>query len=185
MNGKVIAKSLKTSDPDEARAIMARMSVPRAGLEERETLRKIQSVMTSTLADVSEQMKAVSIPVGDLFRLFSEAPNRNEVGERTLNVYGGQFNVLADWIRTHHPEITNARDQALGSHLTELNTTQAECTHVTFRTTCDLATVVQTNRACVLRQGLETDVVTILEELCTLSSIFSHQLSALYLAGFH
>ena len=114
VNGKVIAKSLKTSDPDEARAIMARMSVPRAGLEERETLRKIQSVMASTLADVSEQMKAVSIPVGDLFRLFSEAPNRNEVGERTLNVYGGQFNVLADWIRAHHPEITNARDISQG-----------------------------------------------------------------------
>lgn len=110
VGGKLISKSLKTEDLDEARKALERLSVPRAGQDERETLRKIQSVMSATLTDVTERMKTVSIAVGELFALFRDAPNRRPVGERTLNVYEGQFNVLRDWIAAHHPNITNARD---------------------------------------------------------------------------
>ena len=76
-------------------------------------------------------------------------------------------------------------DEAFGSHLTELNTAQAERAQVAFRTTGDFATVVQANRAGVLGKRLETFVVTILEELCTLGRIFGAQRSTFHLAGFH
>ena len=112
--GRILSKSLKTDDIEEARAALQRLSVPRAGQDDRETLRKIESVIVATMSDVSEQMKAVSIPVKDLFKLFSEAPNRSEVGARTLNVYGGQFNILKGWIEKNHPGITNARDISQG-----------------------------------------------------------------------
>lgn len=110
VNGKTISKSLKTEDEDEARKELARLSVQRSGQDDRETLRKIQGVIASTMTDVADQMKTVSIGVGELFKLFKDAPNRHAVGERTLEVYRGQFNVLADWIAAKHPEITNARD---------------------------------------------------------------------------
>lgn len=110
INGKMISRSLKTEDEAEARKELARLSVQRSGQNERETLRKIQTVIASTMTDISDQMKAISIGVGELFKLFKDAPNRRAVGDRTLEVYRGQFNVLDDWIRNHHPEITNARD---------------------------------------------------------------------------
>ena len=112
--GKLISQSLKTEDEAEARRILERMSVPRAGQHERETLRKIQSVMAATLSDVSDQMKMTSIAVKDLFALFRDAPNRREVDVRTLNVYQGQFNVFIGWLKERHPEITNARDISQG-----------------------------------------------------------------------
>ena len=110
VNGKMISKSLHTEDRDEALEELQRLSVPRAGQNERQTLRKIAQVMTSTLTDITERMKHVSIPVRDLYKLFAEAPNRPSITAGTLHSYEGQFSVLTKWIARRHPEITSARD---------------------------------------------------------------------------
>jgi len=114
VNGKLVSKSLKTEDEAVARAELARLSVPRSGLNDRAALRKIATVMSSTLEDVAEANRVASIPVADLFKLFAAAPNRAPVGVRTLSVYGGQFSVFSQWIARRHPEITNARDISQG-----------------------------------------------------------------------
>lgn len=112
--GKRIEKSLKTGDLETAKAELQRLSVPRAGQSDRQTLRKIAHVMTSTLPDISDQMRLVSLPVTQLFALFRDAPNRPPVTAATLKSYQCEFNVLCDWLRTNHPNITNARDISQG-----------------------------------------------------------------------
>ncbi len=114
VNGKRITQALKTQDLDDARAKLERLSVPRAGLAEREALRKIATVMSATLSDVAEAARVASIPVTDLFTLFKDAPNREPVGERTLEAYRGQFNNLCTWLKKHQPGVTNARDISQG-----------------------------------------------------------------------
>lgn len=114
VGGKVVSKSLRTGDLAEARAALARLSVPRTGLDERQVLRKIARILSSTLGDVAEADRVASIPVGDLFALFRDAPNRPPVAMRTLAVYEGQFRVFADWLARRHPEITNVRDVSQG-----------------------------------------------------------------------
>ena len=114
VGGKLVSQSLRTDDLATARAELARLSVPRAGQSERETLRKIAGVMAATMSDVSDQMKVASIPVRDLFKLFRDAPNRSDVGERTLSVYAIQFHVFTEWLARTHPGIVNARDISQG-----------------------------------------------------------------------
>ena len=110
VNGKMISKSLHTEDRDEALEELQRLSVPRAGQDERQTLRKIAQVMTATMTDITDRMKHVSLTVRDLYKLFAEAPNRPSITAGTLHSYEGQFSVLTKWIERHHPEITSARD---------------------------------------------------------------------------
>lgn len=110
VDGTLISRSLKTADIEEAREKLARLSVPRAGQEDRVVLRKIASVMSATLTDVADAQRVASLPLRDLFALFRDAPNREPVAPRTLEAYHGQFNVLTGWIGRNHPHLTNIRD---------------------------------------------------------------------------
>jgi hypothetical protein len=85
----------------------------------------------------------------------------------------------------------NARDKTCRSHLTELNTREAELTDITLWTTGHLATVVKTNRRCVLWESLESlsslivACVSSLLKFSTLSSVLSNESLTLYLTGYH
>ena len=90
--------------------------------------------------------------------------------------------------------LRNAGDQTLRSHLTELNTADAEQTDVALRTTRDLAAVVLTNRVRVAGQLRQCDPsllvvdLTSLElsgDLLTLMSVAVSELYTLYLACLH
>ena len=151
--GKYVSQSLKTGDLETARAEMARLSVARTGQTERETLRKIASVMTATLSDVSDQMRMVSIPVRQLFALFRDAPNRSPVSPGTLKSYEGQFNALTEWLEQKHSHITNARDisQAIADEYAKHRAaTKSANTH-----NKDLNLFAQTWRLLAVRFGLE------------------------------
>lgn len=110
VNGRLISKSLKTEDRDEAQRELERLAIPRAGQSDRQTLRKIAQTIQSTMSDVADSMKHVSLPISALYSLFEHAPNRPQVSAGTLRCYRGQFSVLADWLRAHHPEISSIRD---------------------------------------------------------------------------
>ena len=109
-NGKLVSRSTGTADLDEAKDFLQRMSVVRRGQDDRAVVQKLTQLMSANLADVDTRLQTIGIPVRDLFRLYSEAPNRHAVAPRTLEVYGGQLNVLNDWLRIRHPEITSVRD---------------------------------------------------------------------------
>lgn len=110
IGGKYISQSLRTPDLETAKAEMQRLSVARAGLQDRQTLRKIAQAMTSTMTDISDSMRMTSLPIGQLFALFRDAPNRPDISAGTLKSYEGQFNTLTIWMSEHYPHITNARD---------------------------------------------------------------------------
>lgn len=109
-NGKRVSRSTGTDNLEEARDFLARMSVARRGQNDRAVVQKLTQLMSASLADVDTRLQTIGIPPRDLFRLYSEAPSRHAVAPRTLEVYGGQLNVLNDWLRTRHPEITSVRD---------------------------------------------------------------------------
>ncbi len=153
INGKRVTQALKTDDPDEARSKLERLSVPRAGQSERESLRKIATVMSATLSDVAEAARVASIPVTDLFTLFKSAPNREPVGERTLEAYHGQFNKFVDWLKKHQPGVTNARDVSQGIADAYIEFRKAEKSANTVNK--DLNLFAQAWRILSARYGLE------------------------------
>ena len=153
VGGKLVSKSLKTEDLDEAKDALERLSVPRAGQDERQTLRKIAQVMTATMTDITDRMKHVSIPVSDLYKLFAESPNRPAITAGTLHSYKGQFSVLTKWIQKRHPEITSARDisQAIADEYAAWRAeTKSANTH-----NKDLNLFAQTWRILATRYGLD------------------------------
>ena len=109
-NGKRVSRSTGTEDLEEARAFLARMSVPRHGQDDRAVVQKLAQLMSANLADVETRLQTVGLPVRDLFGLYRDAPSRRPVGDRTLAVYAGQLRNLDAWIQKRHPEITSARD---------------------------------------------------------------------------
>lgn len=153
VNGKRVSKSLKTSDLETAKAELARLSVQRAGQADRQTLRKIAQVISSTMTDVSDKMKLVSIPVSSIFALFRDAPNRPHITPGTLKSYECQFNVFVEWLRARHPEVTNARDisQSIADEYAQhRRTTKSANTH-----NKDLNLFTQAWRTLAVRYGLD------------------------------
>ena len=113
-NGKRVSRSTGTGDLEEARAWLERMSVTRRGQGDRAVVNKLAMIMSQNLADTETKLKTIGLPVRELFRLFSDAPNRHATTPRTLEVYGGQLRVLDKWLKQRHPEITSARDISQG-----------------------------------------------------------------------
>ena len=86
--------------------------------------------------------------------------------------------------------------QSLGSHLTELDAGETELTHISPWATRYLATVVQADWVCILRDALQLASCLVslsriigggdgLLEGCALLCITGNELGALHLAGFH
>ena len=109
-NGKRVSRSTGTDNLEDARDFLARMSVARRGQNDRAVVQKLTQLMSASLSDVDTRLQTIGLPVRDLFRLYSDAPNRRPVGARTLAVYGGQLRELDKWLNRRHPEITSARD---------------------------------------------------------------------------
>ena len=110
VNGKIICRSLHTSDLETAKAELARLSVPRTGLRDRAAMMKITRAMSAQLSDVSDQVRAASIPIKQLFDIWQKSPIRGRATGRTLESYRHQLTSFTDWLAGVYPEITNARD---------------------------------------------------------------------------
>ena len=110
VGGKLISRSLHTDDRAVAEAELARLSAPRTGLRDREAVRKIERAITARLDDVTEQVRVASIPISQLYDLWFSSPVRGHASGRTLDSYRHQIAAFADWLKSHYPEIVNARD---------------------------------------------------------------------------
>jgi len=110
VNGKIICRSLHTSDRETAKAELARLSVPRTGLRDRDAMMKLTRAMSAQLSDVSDQVRAASIPIKQLFDIWQQSPIRGRATGRTLESYRHQLTSFTDWLSGVYPEITNARD---------------------------------------------------------------------------
>lgn len=108
--GRIISQSLHTADRAEAEAKLARLSAPRVGMSNREGMRKIASALAATLDDVSDQVRAASIPISQLYELWLDSPVRGRAQGRTLHSYRHQLQSFQAWLATAYPEIRNARD---------------------------------------------------------------------------
>ena len=110
VNGKIIARSLKTTDRKTAELKLAQISAPRENLRDREALRKIALVMAARMDDVNDQVKIAAIPVSSLFELWLQSPVRGNATGRTLDSYRIQLKSFETWLNQRYPDITNARD---------------------------------------------------------------------------
>lgn len=110
VNGKLICRSLHTSDLETAKAELARLSVPRTGLRDRDAMLKLTRAMSAQLSDVSDQVRTASIPIKQLFEIWQRSPIRGRATGRTLYSYQHQLTAFTDWLACIYPEITNARD---------------------------------------------------------------------------
>lgn len=110
VGGKYICRSLKTEDPETAREELSRLSVPRTGLRDRAAMMKLTRAMSAQLSDVSDQVRAASIPIKQLFDIWQKSPIRGRATGRTLYSYQHQLTAFTDWLAGVYPEITNARD---------------------------------------------------------------------------
>ena len=110
VNGKLICRSLHTDDLETAKAELARLSVPRTGLRDREALAKITRAMSAQLSDVNDQVRAASIPINQLFDIWQQSPIHGRASGRTLESYRHQLAAFTSWLAGVYPEITNARD---------------------------------------------------------------------------
>ena len=70
--------------------------------------------------------------------------------------------------------LLDARDQALGGHFAELDTAEAEFTHVTLGTTGEGAAVVETYGASVLRELVKSGVIAGLFQSSALLGVLSN-----------
>lgn len=110
VNGKLICRSLHTSDLETAKSELARLSVPRTGLRDRDAMLKLTRAMSAQLSDVSDQVRAASIPIKQLYDIWQQSPIRGRATGRTLYSYQHQLTAFTDWLAGVYPEITNARD---------------------------------------------------------------------------
>ena len=110
VGGKLISRSLHTSDRKVAEAELARLSTPRTGLRDREAVWKLTRAISSRLDDVTEQVRTASIPIAQLYDLWLTSPVRGRATGRTLDSYRHQLAAFSDWLSANYPEITNARD---------------------------------------------------------------------------
>ena len=110
VGGKLISRSLHTSDRREAELELARLSAPRTGLRDREAVRKLERAISARLDDVTEQVRSASIPISQLYDLWFASPVRGHASGRTLDSYRHQIAAFEDWVKSHYPEIVNARD---------------------------------------------------------------------------
>ena len=108
--GKIISQSLHTSDREEAELELARLSAPRKGLRDRSAVRKLVRAMSARLDDVTEQVRAASIPVTQLFELWQSSPLRGRGNAKTTDAYRAHVSAFVAWLRAKYPEISNARD---------------------------------------------------------------------------
>ena len=79
----------------------------------------------------------------------------------------------------------HSRDETVGGHLAELDSAESESTHISLRTSGEGAAVVKTAGGGVLGELVKSGPVTGLLESLSLLGVFSNQLRAFYLAGFH
>ena len=114
VNGKLICRSLHTDDLETAKAELARLSVPRTGLRDREALAKITRAMSAQLSDVNDQVRAASIPINQLFDIWQQSPIHGRASGRTLESYRHQLAAFTSWLAGVYPEITSARHLADG-----------------------------------------------------------------------
>ncbi len=153
INGKIIARSLKTSDRATAELELAKMSAPRENLRDREALRKITRAMSATLDDVSEQVKTASIPISSLFELWLASPVRGNATGRTLDSYRTQLQSFETWLATRYPDIINARD--VSQSIAEDYISHRRETRTPGTVSKDLNLLAAVWRAISLRYGVE------------------------------
>lgn len=110
VGGKVISRSLHTSNRAEAETELARLSAPRTGMRDREAVRKLTRAISARLDDVTAQVRAASIPIAQLYDLWFASPVRGRATGRTLDSYRHQIASFREWLAKNYPEISNARD---------------------------------------------------------------------------
>lgn len=153
VGGKLISRSLHTSDRAEAEAELARLSAPRTGLRDREAVRKLERAIASRMDDVTEQVRAASIPVSQLYELWFASPVRGRASGRTLDSYRHQIAAFEDWLRKHYPEITNARN--VSQTVAEEYVRHRTATRSSGTVAKDLNLLSSVWRALARRYGLE------------------------------
>lgn len=153
INGKIIARSLKTSDRATAELKLAKMSAPRENMRDRNALRKIAQAMAANMDDVSDQVKIAAIPIGSLYELWLSSPVRGNATGRTLDSYRIQLKAFADWLATQYPDITNARD--VSQSIAEAYISHRRETRSSGTVSKDLNLLAAVWRAVSLKYGLD------------------------------
>lgn len=153
VNGKIISRSLHTSDLDTAKLELARLSVPRTGLRDRDAMLKLTRAMSAQLSDVSDQVRAASIPIKQLFDIWQQSPIRGRATGRTLESYKHQLTSFTDWLSGVYPEITNARD--VSQTVAEEYITHRRNTRSTGTVQKDLNLLSAIWKSLALKYGLE------------------------------
>lgn len=110
VNGHLISRSTGTADLAQAKEWLAKQSIVRTGLRDRDALAKISLAISASLEDAETARRVVSVPVAQLYELYRDAPNRPFVKDSTLDGYRHQFQVFTAWIKKRYPDITSARD---------------------------------------------------------------------------
>lgn len=110
VNGKEVSRSTGTDNLAEAREWLARQSVVRTGMRDRDAVAKLARAIAVTLDDADALTKTVGIPVARLAELYESEPSRREVAAVTMDGYRQQLAILAAWVSRRYPEIVSARD---------------------------------------------------------------------------
>lgn len=153
VNGKIICRSLHTSDLETAKSELARLSVPRTGLRDRDAMMKLTRAISAQLSDVSDQVRAASIPIKQLFEIWQRSPIRGRATGRTLYSYQHQLTAFTDWLACIYPEITNARD--VSQTVAEEYITHRRNTRSTGTVQKDLNLLSAVWKSLALKYGLE------------------------------
>jgi integrase len=153
VNGKLISRSLHTSDRATAETELARLSTPRTGLRDREAVWKLTRAISSRLDDVTEQVRTATIPITQLYDLWLASPVRGRASGRTLESYRHQISAFGDWLKTNYPEITSARD--VSQVVAEEYVAHRRATRSSGTVAKDLNLLASVWRALSHRYGLE------------------------------
>ena len=109
-DGKIISRSTGTGDLEAAREWLAKQSVIRTGMRDRDAVTKLTRLVAASLDDSDTRMRTIGLPVARLFDLYLAAPNRRPTADITLRGYRLQYAAFAAWIQKRYPEITSARN---------------------------------------------------------------------------